>query len=35
MIILVYGAIGLGVVGLAFAGLGYFNPDFLHHLHLI
>jgi hypothetical protein len=35
MIILVYGALGLGVVGLAFTALGYFNPDYLHHLHLI
>ena len=35
MIVLVYVAMGLGVVGLAFMALGYFNPDYLHHLHLI
>jgi hypothetical protein len=35
MMVLVYGAMGLGVVGLIFMGLGFFNPDFLHHLHLI
>ena len=35
MIVLVYTALGLGVVGLAFMALGYFNPDYLHHLHLI
>jgi hypothetical protein len=32
---LVYGAIGLGLIGLAFMVLGYFNPDYLHSLHLI
>jgi Domain of unknown function (DUF4337) len=32
---LVYGAIGLGVIGLAFMALGFFNPHFLHSLHLI
>jgi hypothetical protein len=32
---LVYGAIGLGVIGLAFMALGSFNPQYLHSLHLI
>src|SRR4030081_2810756 len=32
---LVYIAGGLGVVGLAVMGLGFFNPDYLHSLHLI
>ncbi|HYZ43374.1 MAG TPA: DUF4337 family protein, partial [Xanthobacteraceae bacterium] len=32
---LVYGAIGLGIVGLAFMALGFFNPHYLHSLHLI
>jgi K+ transporter len=35
MMALVYGAIGLGVIGLAFMALGYFNPHYLHSLHLI
>ena len=32
---LVYAAIGLGVIGLAFMALGFFNPHHLHSLHLI
>ncbi len=32
---LVYAAIGLGVVGLAFMALGFFNPHYLHSLHLL
>ena len=32
---LVYAAIGLGVIGLAFMALGFFNPHYLHSLHLI
>jgi hypothetical protein len=35
MMALVYVAGGLGIVGLAFMGLGFFNPDYLHWLHLI
>jgi hypothetical protein len=35
MMALVYIAGGLGVVGLAVIGLGFFNPDYLHSLHLI
>jgi len=35
MMALVYGAIGLGVVGLAFMAFGFFNPQYLHSLHLI
>ncbi len=35
MMALVYAAAGLGLVGLAFMGLGYFNPHYLHSLHLI
>jgi Domain of unknown function (DUF4337) len=35
MVALVYAAIGLGVIGLAFMALGFFNPDYLHSLHLI
>ena len=35
MMALVHGAIGLGVVGLAFMALGFFNPQYLHSLHLI
>jgi hypothetical protein len=35
MMALVYGAIGLGVIGLAFMALGFFNPQYLHSLHLI
>ena len=35
MMALVYGAIGLGVIGLAFMALGSFNPQYLHSLHLI
>jgi len=35
MIALVYGAIGLSVIGLAFMALGFFNPHYLHSLHLI
>ena len=30
-----YVAGGLGIVGLGFMALGFFNPDFLHSLHLI
>jgi hypothetical protein len=32
MLALVYGAAGLGVIGLAFAGFGVFAPDMLEHL---
>jgi len=32
---LVYAAMGLGVIGLAFVALGFFNPHYLHSLHLI
>jgi Domain of unknown function (DUF4337) len=35
MVVLVFGAMGLVAVGLAIMGLGFFNPDFLHHLHII
>jgi hypothetical protein len=35
MMALVYAAIGLGVIGLAFMALGFFNPHYLHSLHLI
>jgi len=35
MMALVYGAIGLGVIGLAFMALGFVNPQYLHSLHLI
>jgi hypothetical protein len=35
MIALAYIAGGLGFVGLAIMGLGFFNPDYLHSLHLI
>jgi hypothetical protein len=35
MVALVYAAIGLGVIGLAFMALGFFNPHYLHSLHLI
>jgi hypothetical protein len=35
MMALVYIAGGLGIVGLAVIGLGFFNPDYLHSLHLI
>jgi hypothetical protein len=35
MIALVYVAGGLGVIGLAMMALGYFNPHYLHALHLI
>jgi hypothetical protein len=35
MVVLVYVAIGLGVVGLALMGLGFFSPEYLHALHLI
>jgi Domain of unknown function (DUF4337) len=35
MMALVYAAMGLGLVGLAFMGLGFFNPHYLHSLHLI
>jgi len=35
MMALVHGAIGLGVVGLVFMALGFFNPQYLHSLHLI
>jgi hypothetical protein len=35
MIALAYIAGGLGVVGLAIMALGFFNPDYLHSLHLI
>jgi oligoribonuclease NrnB/cAMP/cGMP phosphodiesterase (DHH superfamily) len=32
MLALVYGAIGLGAIGLAFTGFGLFAPDMLEHL---
>ncbi|HEY7661558.1 MAG TPA: DUF4337 domain-containing protein [Xanthobacteraceae bacterium] len=32
---LVYAAIGLGAIGLVFMGLGFFNPHYLHSLHLL
>ncbi|TMJ75158.1 MAG: DUF4337 domain-containing protein [Alphaproteobacteria bacterium] len=32
---LVYAAMGLGIIGLAFVALGFFNPHYLHSLHLI
>ncbi len=35
MMALVYGAIGLGVIGMAFMALGFFNPQYLHSLHVI
>lgn len=35
MMALVYAAIALGVIGLAFMALGFFNPHYLHSLHLI
>jgi hypothetical protein len=35
MMALVYVAMALGVVGLVFMGLGFFNPHFLHSLHVI
>jgi hypothetical protein len=35
MIALVYVASGLGVIGLAMMALGFFNPHYLHALHLI
>ncbi len=35
MMALVYVAAGLAVIGFAFMGLGFINPDFLHSLHLI
>jgi hypothetical protein len=35
MVALVYVAGGLGIVGLGFMALGFFNPDLLHSLHLI
>jgi hypothetical protein len=35
MVVLAYVAIALGGVGIGFMLLGYLNPDFLHHLHLI
>jgi len=35
MMALVYAALGLGVIGLAFMTLGFFNPHYLHSLHLI
>src|SRR3982074_973533 len=35
MMALVYVAGGLGILGLAFMALGFFNPDYLHSLHLI
>jgi len=35
MMALVYAAIGLGVIGLAFMAVGFFNPHYLHSLHLI
>jgi hypothetical protein len=35
MIVLVYVATGLGVLGLVFIGLGFFNPHLLHALHII
>jgi hypothetical protein len=35
MMALVYGAIGLGVIGLGLMALGFFNPQYLHSLHVI
>jgi Domain of unknown function (DUF4337) len=35
MMALVYAALGLGVIGLAFLALGFFNPHYLHSLYLI
>jgi hypothetical protein len=35
MMLLVYAAIGLGVLGLGFMALASFNPHYLHALHLI
>jgi hypothetical protein len=35
MMALVYAALGLGVIGLAFMALGFFHPHYLHSLHLI
>ena len=35
MIVLVYAAAGLAVLGLGFMGLGLFNPHLLHALHII
>ena len=35
MVALVYVAGGLGIVGLGFMALGFFNPNLLHSLHLI
>ena len=35
IVALVYTALGLGVIGLAFMALGFFNPHYLHSLHLI
>jgi hypothetical protein len=35
MMALVYAALGLGVIGLAFMALGFFHPHFLDSLHLI
>src|SRR5262249_9276768 len=35
MMALVYGAIGLGVIGLAFMALGSFNPQYLHSVPLL
>ncbi len=35
IVALVYTALGLGLIGLAFMALGFFNPHYLHSLHLI
>ena len=35
MMALVYGAIGLSVIGLGLMALGFFNPQYLHSLHVI
>ncbi len=35
IVALVYAALGLGVIGLAFMAVGFFNPHYLHSLHLI
>ena len=35
IVALVYVAVGLGVIGLVFMGLGFFDPHLLHSLHLI
>jgi hypothetical protein len=35
MLALVYGAVGLGVIGLAFTGFGLFEPEMLEHIKLM